>query len=157
MKYLKYINEDFDFDFLNTYHKKLQDLAKNVKRDLPNMKQSGKFLSTTNFSEVGLWNISRTVRSSNLVKLAEKITYMMNTGNADNIYPMLKSIANNTIKTLYQPYSKEQQEKIYNEWDGIGDKPQSRTSLGKGHFKWNYKAITLSKEEINIVKKYFNL
>jgi hypothetical protein len=58
---------------------------------------------------------------------------------------MLKSIVNNGVKTQYRFKNKK------------GNSELERGSLGKGHFKWNWKAYTLNDREIKKLKEFFNL
>jgi hypothetical protein len=58
---------------------------------------------------------------------------------------MLKSIVECGVKTQYRYKNK----KGNSEWE--------RGSLGKGHFRWDFRAYTLNPKEIKKVKEFFNL
>lgn len=140
---MKNIDTNFtnDLDFISNYFKRLRDYSDLIKSELPNMgdlpskKKVGKFLSTVNFSDLkNDWNI--TGRSHTLERLACKLTTMIEKGDSPNIYPLLNAIVNNKIKTLKSPLN---------------------GSLGKGHFRWDWSAYTLTPKEIERVKEFFDL
>jgi len=143
----------FDTNFVDTYHQRLKAMANAVVNDLAKKEPTGKvkkvgtLLSVIKYSDMnGVWYNSEwfNSRSVGLQALANKVAYMLEKGRGDSILPMLESIANNNIKKLYHPYS-EYSIKIAKEFE---DNPQKRESLGKGHFRWDFKAITLSLEDV---------
>jgi hypothetical protein len=67
-------------------------------------------------------------------------------GRANDVKPMLEKICTGRIKSLSQPKGKY--------WES---KNITGEYLGKGHFRWNYKAHTLNEEEIKRIKDYFNI
>lgn len=126
-------------DFVGTYHTKLQLIKKDIRDNLiiepsPN---KGK-LQFIHFSDLedSWWPFS----STTLKILADKLCHMIDTGNSPSIKPMLVSICNNNIKKQSKPNT-------------VGN----AEFLGYGHFRWNEKAQTLNKKEIEIIKQYFNL
>lgn len=151
-----------DLSFLNEYHNKLKTIANNIVENLPILdnKQIVKkhkeynFLCTIQYKDLTDWKpkISDKRISRNLEQLADKLRHMIYTGKADSIKPMLIAITNNNVKTLYKKGKGNQPTISNNNFDEV-----KRTSLGKGHFRWNESAITLTNEEINHVKKFFDL
>jgi len=145
------LKSDGGLDYIDTHWKKYTDIGHNIRKNLPdvrtgNEREVGKRLRVKPYSELENWNIKDLSGfSSNLDALAEKITHMMYTGKGDSIKPMLNSIVNKGVKTQYRFKNKK------------GDKDLERGSLGKGHFRWNWRAYTLTDREINKVKDFFNL
>ncbi len=151
-----------DLSFLNEYHNKLKTITNNIVENLPILENKQiiekhkdyKFIHIIEYKNLTDWKptLSDKKVSNNLKQLADKISHMINTGKADSIKPMLVSIINNNIKKLYKKgagndttVSNHTGELVYT------------TCLGKGHFRWNESPIILTNEEINHVKKYFNL
>ena len=124
------------------------------------LKKVGTHLCVIKYSDMdGLWYHSEWFnnRSVNLQALANKIAYMMQKGDGDNILPMLNSIAKNNIKTLYHVFTDRNDDEFYDDEFNLENTLQKKESFGKGHFRWDFKAYTLTLDEINIMKKYFGL
>lgn len=144
-------------EFISTYHNKLNLIKENIKHELAcghkKNDQIGK-LEFINFSDLNDWSPFKKYHENlNLKALADKICHMIDNGDAPNILPMIISISNNSIKSLSQPHIPSPQ------WDKNGNVTYKKSSeyLGKGHFRWNYRAYKLTNDEINVVKKYFGL
>lgn len=139
---MKNIDTNFtsDLDYLDNHYKRLMEYKDNIKKELPinklvTKRKIGKHLSLVKFSDLNNnWNTSDI--SSNLKALANKIVRMIEKGGSPNVRPMLVAISQNNIKSLKSP---------------------TCGSLGKGHFRWNWKAYTLNESEIKRVKEFFNL
>lgn len=86
----------------------------------------------------GLVKTFESLGTEGLKALADKIVTMVKKGDNPNIMPMLAKIATGRIKTLYKVNK-------YSAW-------VEKESLGKGHFRWNYKAYTLTEKEIAFLK-----
>jgi hypothetical protein len=146
------LNDNGGLDYIDTHWDKYKGIGHNIRKNLPNVttgneREVGIHLRTKPYSELeSNWNIKDLVGiSSNLDALSEKITHMMYTGKGDSIKPMLQSIVNNGIKTQYRFKNKK------------GNSELERGSLGKGHFRWNWRAYTLNDREIKRLKEFFNL
>lgn len=139
-----------DLDYIDSHWKKYTDIGSNIRKNLPDLTtgdetEVGKHLRTTSFSKLNdTWKLSDLYGiSSNLDALARKITHMMYTGKGDSIKPMLQAIVKGP-KTQYRYKNKKGND-------------AERGSLGKGHFKWDFRAYTLNDREIKKVKEFFNL
>ena len=147
----KILHENDDLDFLDTNWQRSKDIANNIKTNLPNiepkLKPKGDYWGVIDYSELGnTWDVGSLYgKSEALDALADKISYMIYNGMSDGIKRMLESISNNTVKTLYR--GKKASDKTGPE----------RESLGKGHFRWNYRAYLLTSEELTYLKKFFGL
>jgi hypothetical protein len=149
----KVLKENEDLDFLDTHWKKVNDIGTNISSNLPNtgnvVKKIGDKLGAVKFSDIdGTWNVKDLLgKSDALTALANKIRNMILRGRSDSIKRMVQSIANNNIKTLYKVPKSED----------IRDGGQKRNSLGKGHFRWNDQAYTLTTKELQALKDFFGL
>lgn len=126
----KYINDSIQF--INNHRKQL-DYHFNKFFDFLYLEKPKAFFKVINYSDLGdSWSIEK---YKNLKILEQKCKHMVyNLGQPNDILPFLKSIASNKIKKLTKPNK-----------SGAGD------FLGYGHFRWNYKAIVLSKKELEIL------
>lgn len=145
----KILRETEDLDFLSSYHKKASDIGTKIKQDLPKM-GTGINKITKNFGTVPLssldksWNTSALWGTSEtLTALADKIQHMIHTGKAEGIKRMIDAIVTGREKTLYRIAG---QGAVH---------PGERESLGKGHFRWNYRAYQLTPNELEQVKNFF--
>lgn len=139
-----------DLEFLDSYHRRTKEIGDKILLELPRLGDNTTIKSTNglgmiDYKNIGDWdvNLNEFKISKNLNALARKLEHMIRTGKADSIKRMLESICKNNIKTLYKPSGSYEQTK--------------RNSLGKGHFRWDDTAITLSTEEIKRVCDYFNI
>lgn len=148
-------------EFLDTYWKNAKEIAFDIKHDLPNIpsedrkvKKIGKYLSVINYSDLGnTWSV-HTINNGGLIALGDKISTMILKGDACNVKPMVESICDNRIKNLRQPNHSD------SEWrtdDGGNEKMVNLGNIGKGHFRWDFQAYTLTDIELNRVKEYFNI
>lgn len=134
-----------DLEFIDNYwretSKRLNNIIDKIENELPiiyDTESIGDNLSLVNSSDLSdTW--SKTNKSTSLQALADKITHMIRTGKSDGIKRMLEKIATGRVKSLSKP--------------GFNDSE----FLGKGHFRWNWKAYTLTPKEIERVKEFFNL
>lgn len=126
----KYINNSIQFI---SNHRKQLDYHFNKFFDFLYLKKSKAFFKVINYSDLGdSWLFED---YSGLRALYYKCRHMVyDLGQPNDVLPMLKSIASNRVKKLTQPSK-----------FGQGD------FLGYGHFRWNYKAIVLSKKELEIL------
>jgi hypothetical protein len=149
----KPLKENEDLDFLDSYWKRAKDIGGRISSELPktgeNFNKISTNFGTTSYSNLdSKWSVNDLFGSSeNLTALANKISHMIQTGKADSIKRMIESIVTGDVKTLYH-ISKP------NQWDG---NKRTKSSLGKGHFRWNSQAYTLTPKEIQIVKNYFGM
>lgn len=134
-----------DLEFIDNYwretSKRLNNIIDKIKNELPiiyDTESIGDNLSLVNSSD-GNDTWSGTNKSTSLEALANKIIHMIRTGKSDGIKRMLEKIATGRVKSLSKP--------------GVYDSE----FLGKGHFRWNWKAYTLTPKEIERVKEFFNL
>ena len=142
----KILKEEIDggLGYIDTHYNemksKLEKIKDRIKNELPligePLKSDGK-LKPVNYKDLESWSTSG--KSDTLTALADKLIHMIDTGKSHSIKPMLKAIVSGRIKKLKKP-------DIY------------RTeSLGKGHFRWNNRAYTLTNNEIEKIKQFFNL
>jgi hypothetical protein len=135
-----------DLDFIDDFNKIKKEIVQNILENLPIMeevKKSKNLLSLVKKSDLkGRWKKDTILgKSSNLDCLARKIEHMiLNIGCPNSVRPMLESICKNKIKKLSQDNGR-----------------YDNDFLGHGHFRWDYKAITLSENEIKRVKEYFRI
>lgn len=151
------LNKVDDLTFLSNYHKHCDIVASNIKNALsvkvmPDIKSvyNGNLLKIIKYSDLGdRRDVSRffTMQSESLIALANKISHMIHTGKADSIERMIISICSDHKKKLTQP----------NHGDGRCNGKMRGGYLGNGHFRWNYRAYTLTHNEISIVKDYFKI
>jgi hypothetical protein len=154
-----------DLDFLSLFWKEAMSVEKKIIAELPQtvpnnvqLTKAGSFLHIVNFSDISgqSWGVSQVLirlggRSKTLIALAEKINFMIERGRANDVKPMLEKIVTGRVKTLTKKsgkqnaHLKELNKSYHNEY------------LGKGHFRHNYQAYTLTAIEIDRIKKYFNL
>jgi hypothetical protein len=81
-------------------------------------------------------------QTESLKALAGKIEHMvMYIGCPHSVTPMLERIINKGVKTLTQP----------------GWRAGEGINLGKGHFRWDERAYTLTNDEIEFLKRYMKL
>jgi hypothetical protein len=144
--------DDGGLDYIDSHWDKYKKIANKISKDLPDMRtgdenEIGKHLRVKKFSDLDdTWSVKDLYGfSSRLNALADKITHMMFTGKGDSIKPMLKSIVEHGAKTQYRYKNKK------------GNSELERGSLGKGHFKWDFRTYTLNPKEIKKVKEFFNL
>lgn len=136
-----------DLDYLEKHwaqkEKRIESIIAKLK-ELPKMEgmitEVAKNIATVSYSKTGnTWGFVAH-ESEGLKALADKITHMIRTGKADGIKRMVEKIASGRIKKLSQI-----------------DKYDDNEYLGKGHFRWNWKAYLLSKEEIEKLKTFFKI
>lgn len=138
--------EKEDLNFLETYWIKINEIKNRIKQ-LPFIEPIGTEISKTlrivSYKYLDDWNIKKMFGTSdNLKALTDKLVYMVEMNRSNDIPIMLKSIANNRIKKLYIHYDKIKKTKDF---------------VGRGHFRWNFRAYKLTDTEILHLKKFFNL
>ena len=144
-----------DLYFLTNYWKEAKNIAFKIKQDLPKtISTQAKSISKTGllcfikYSDIEhSWSVNDLLakvygKSPTLEILADKISYMINMGRGNDVKNMVEEICTGRIKSLSHITT---------------SKGLNSTYLGKGHFRWNYKAHTLNKKEIEHLKNYFKL
>jgi len=133
-----------DLIFLETFQAKVKAMGIKIAEELPQYKdpfpvKPGK-LCFIKYSELGTWDVDRIIsgRSFLLERLCNKINSMICKGNAEGIKRMIDKIATGRIKSLSNPSA-----------------IPSKRYLGRGHFRWDYSAVTLSDLELERVRLYF--
>ncbi len=153
-----------DLDFLSLFWAEAKAIGQRVLTELPKgsihysntLKQvnpnSTVRMFLVPYSQLGnTWSVESILNrlggdSETLKVLADKINYMILQGRANDVKPMLEKICTGRIKSLSRPKGKC--------WDNENIKAEY---LGKGHFRWDYGAHTLTEMEIKRVKEYFNM
>lgn len=136
-----------ELDFITNYNKIKNKVLISLLEDLPMRKKPGTFLKKKkgfkhlmfiNSKYLGNWAVHDNKEQSNsLIALAGKITHMVNDiGCPNSVLPMLQKIATGRIKHFSKKESRKSKYK------------QGADPLGRGHFRWNYKVYTLTKEEL---------
>lgn len=170
---MKYIKSSTDIDFLANYWLECQKIGRKIVKDLPkesiiNSKHLRKInpksdikMFLIDFKDLGnKWDVYNTIckhegKSETLEILASKIKNMIDKGRAKDVKVMVERIINKGIKNLVQPGYSE------SKWvtckDGVNEKNRNLGNIGKGHFRWNYGAHTLTTDEIKRLKNYFKL
>lgn len=143
-----------DLKYLDSKKQKEIEIFKRIKHDLTTSKCNTNFekgkLNFIEYKNLTDWSIKQFyIESSNLKKLAEKIEYVVNVKrNPQDILIMLKAILRGT-KKLYKPCKKEYKGELHH---------VQKECLGIGHFRYGtHEVITLSREELDFIKKYFEL
>ena len=137
-----------DLDFLSNYWKHVNDISATILTELPKMdtkvQMIGKNIGIIHFKDLGdTWSVKGLFgRSTNLDALARKISTMIDKGDAQNVQPMLRRIVQKGVVALSRPASTPQGEGEF---------------YGYGHFRWDYQAWVLNKNELERLKTYFNL
>jgi hypothetical protein len=135
-----------ELDFIDNFNKTKKEIVQNILDELPiieEVNQSDNLLNVVKKNDLnGKWNKETKLgRSLNLESLSEKIRHMiLYIGCPNSVRPMLESICKNKIKKLSKDNGR-----------------YDNDFLGFGHFRWDYKAITLSENEIKRVKEYFKI
>jgi hypothetical protein len=143
-----------DLDFLSLFWVEAKAVGQRVLKDLPQFneplaKSNTSLMYLIKFSDLtDSWSVKDILaklvgKSITLKILGEKINYMILKGRANDVKPMLIKICSGRIKHLQQPPSK---------YSNNDTQP-----LGRGHFRWDGKAQTLTTAELEHVKKYFNI
>lgn len=153
-----------DIEFLENYWKEAKNIAYRIKQELPKTigiqaKSSSKtgLLCFVKFSDIeNSWSVNDLLakiygKSPTLEILADKISYMIYQGRANDIPVMIKKICTGRIKSLSKETAKHNMNKKH-----ISD-IYCKEYLGKGHFRWNYQAYTLNNKEIEHLKQYFKI
>jgi len=147
-------------NYINSYRKTLLDHINKIKNDLPlidtdnSAKHINGLLYTIQYKDLNNWDtksMNTNGKSKNLILLASKIERLiLEKHDTNSIIPFLKSITNDKIKVWsinnYKRNKRREKNKSYN-----GE------NIIIGHFRHNYKGITLTSNEINKIKSYFNL
>lgn len=159
-----------DLDFLSLFWAEAKAIGQRIIEDLP--KESIHYSNTlvkvnpnstvkmflVPFSKLGnSWRVQDILRqfggnSKVLEALADKINYMILQGRANDVKPMLEKICTGRKKSL----TKKRRKSVTQYQLEISEVYHSEY-LGKGHFRWNYQAYTLSDDEIKRIKDYFNI
>lgn len=148
-----------DLDFLNSFWEEAKKVGGRIKQDLPqlatpNIESKGQLMYLVKFSDISgkTWGVEEVLkrvmgRNKTLEVLADKIMHMILNGRANDVKPMVVKICSGRIKSL----SKKPSTKGKREFNTQAE------YLGKGHFRWNKQAYTLTEIELRRLKKYFNL
>jgi hypothetical protein len=130
--------------FLESYWSRVKAIGVKIAEELPQIAEpknipSGK-LGFVKYSELDDWNVERMVsgRSWPLEQLSGKVNHMIRKGNAEGIKRMIDKISTGRIKSLSKL--------------GVSS---YKKYLGRGHFRWNNSAITLTELELERVRTYF--
>ena len=153
-----------DLDFLTNYWKEAKNIAFKIRKNLPQtISTQAKSISKTGllcfikYSDIEhSWSVNDLLakvygKSPTLEILADKISYMINMGRGNDVKNMVEKICTGRIKSLTKKTAGHNIDKKH-----IAD-VYHNDFLGRGHFRWNYKAHTLNKKEIEHLKKYFKL
>lgn len=157
----KFIIVTADLEFLGNFWKKAKDIGYKIKVELPVLKKVDTYNTTSklqfiNYSEIHTWSIENNLDkingiSTTLTILADKINYMIINGRANDVQIMIEKICSGRIKSLTKKPSKR----------NVGDKniceAYCNLFLGRGHFRWNYRAHTLNKAELERLREYFDV
>lgn len=144
-----------DLDFLTNYWKEAKSIADKIKKDLPQTistqakshSKTGLFCFVKYSNIENSWSVNDLLskvygKSPTLEILADKISYMIHMGRANDVKNMIEKICTGRIKSLSHITTSKGLNSIY---------------LGRGHFRWNYKAHTLNNKELKHLKEYFKL
>ncbi len=142
---MSFIDNKSALDFLATHHKAKIDATNKIVQYLstkhrkvePASIKGSALLKTIEFSQVTTWDCGFCVVQKGLECLSRKIYHMGTTGKEDSILPMLEKIATGRIKKLSKPHG-EGYESEY---------------LGRGHFRWDDSAVTLTEFELEILRE----
>jgi hypothetical protein len=149
---MKSVNLNNDLDFLSNYWKHANDIALDIRRELPKgqtkVRMIGKHLGVIMFSELKNWDVKGMFGGSPALQaLGDKISAMISKGDAVNVQPMILSIVQRGVKKQSHPPSRHNKRNY----------GSTAEFLGVGHFRWNYTAYELTAEELQRVKTYFNV
>jgi hypothetical protein len=157
-----------DLEFLSSYWIEAKAIAERIKEELPvvhlnpysELNPEGKMFLIP-FSELNdKWGVEINLkgglgRSEYLEALADKIEHMILRGRAKDVEPMVSRIINRGVVNLRQPNYSEFEWVVQK--DGVNEKCRNLGNIGKGHFRWNHRAYTLNKEELERLRIYFKL
>ncbi len=144
-----------DINFLSNYWIEAKNIAHKIAKEMPQIKKSNvgdgkQLMYIVNFSDISgkSWSVKDVLnrlrgRSETLTVLADKIRYMIHQGRSNDVKPMLEKIITGRIKKLSKKPNKHD--------SGTAE------FLGHGHFRWNNSAYVLDHQEINHIKRYFEL
>ncbi len=144
-----------ELDFLERSHKMRDVVYKNIDAALsmdtnPHLEKVDgfKLISFIQFSKLESWSVPKK-QSETLKALSKKIYHMIfDIGCPNSVRPMLEKIATGRIKTLTQPVSKG-----YHTLYPKGHSELNGQHIGRGHFRWDYKAYMLNSYELESVRK----
>lgn len=144
-----------DLDFLANYwidakkigQKIKKELSKTIGTQVTSKSKTGLLCFVKHSDIMNSWSVNDLLakvygESPTLQILADKIDYMINMGRGNDVPIMIKKICTGRIKSISHITT---------------SKGLNSTYLGKGHFRWNYKAHTLNQKEIKHLKEYFKL
>jgi len=140
-----------DIEFLSNYWIEAKKIADDIKNNLhkgvtPNKVRDfdgQSLMRVINYSDLKNWDPKQQDGDSLTLKsLGNKISYMIEMGRANDVEPMLRKIITGRVKKHYIHYSKTQ---------------GTKDPAGIGHFRWDFKAHTLTDIEIKRVKDFFKL
>lgn len=158
-----------DLDFLSLFWAEAKAIGQRVINDLPKGSihysdtlvkvnpQSTIKMFLVPYSQLGnSWSVETILNrlggdSETLKVLADKINYMILEGRANDVKPMLEKICSGRIKSQTHKVKK-----VYEKSKHLSE-TYHNNYLGKGHFRWNFKAHILTESEIKRVKQYFNI
>lgn len=147
-----------DLDFLETYWVRVNTIGEKIKKELPfissETKMFGNHLQIVQFKDLENWSLKPNGKSDSLVALADKINTMIHSGRAKDVKPMVMKIVSGRIKKLTKPIGR--REILFNMENPVHGK-YTAEFLGHGHFRWNYRAYSLTEIELKRLKEYFGI
>ena len=164
---MNYIEINNDLDFLSNYWIIAKELGFKIKNELPiiynnpskviNIK--GSKLNIISYKDLNNWQVYDLIKSTDnisvtLEALADKINNMILKGRANDVKPMINRIINRAPSMQVKPICNKEKLRQYLKGQNWNIEPEL---LGIGHFRWNYQAYTLTKEEIQFLKEYFKI
>lgn len=159
-----------EIDFISGYHERLKEISCQIKKELPvALKDSSTVkmvnpgtdskLFIVNYKDLGdNWSVEHQILkhssiSQNLKNLSEKISYMINKGQEENIKPMLNRIIREPKGRNFGKPSRRKRDPKYT---GCNEYFEDNY-CGFGHFRLGRKVTMLTPMELSRVKEYFNL
>ena len=164
---MNYTEINNDLDFLSDYWIIAKELGFKIKNELPIIHNNpskvinikGSKLNIISYKDLNTWQVHDLIKAKDNVSvtleaLADKIYNMILKGRANDVKPMINRIITRHPSMQIKPISnKEKHRQNFEGWSW-NKEPEI---LGIGHFRWNYQAYTLTKEEIQFLKEYFKL
>lgn len=150
---MNYTEINNDLDFLSNYWIIAKELSFKIKNELPVIHNNlskvinikGSKLNIISYKDLNTWQVHDLIKAKDNISvtlevLADKINNMILKGRANDVKPMINRIINRKPSMQVKPISNKEPE-----------------LLGIGHFRWNYQAYILTKEEIQFLKEYFKI
>ena len=150
-----------NIEFLSNYWIKAKNISNDIKNNLhkgviPNNSRNyngQSLLRLINFSDLQNWDPKQHTGDSLTLKiLGNKLSYMIEMGRSNDIEPMLRKIITGRTKRHYTHYRTHS-----GNFNNNYKVSHEKDFAGIGHFRWDYKAHTLTDVEIKRVKEFFKL